>query len=743
MATSSLSASALKRKSMQSSMIDFLPSLKRQRVTGESCPVQPTSDEASKTQQESERDSPPLEKLQRVPEKETVKLPDCWNTKQWYYFQEEYKWLYLKSGNIGCSSCKRAKSTGLSVHNNTQGMRVSKVWADGEVGPSGDGKAFRQKQLRKKIMEHKASAGHLAAEDILTAQQKNTLVVAVHECNAKHMESTCRVFDTAYYLAKKDRPFTDHPDLILLQAKNGSAMGRVLHSNVTATEIIKHIALEMQQRLVCYIRQHKPKITVLIDESTSISNASTLIIYLRGIFGNESTPVTIYFGLLELAETNAIGVKTALLSYFEKVGLTKSLLHDILIAVCTDGAAVMFGKKGGVVALLKSEFPNLVLTWHCLAHRLELAVADTVDEVAGVNHFKIFMDSLYATYSMSPKNQRELNLAASELCVQLQKIGKMLDTRWVASSYRSVKAVWNCFPALCKHFENASKDPSRPIRDRSKYEGLLKKLTSYSFIRDLGVMCDALQELKDLSLSLQKRDITIVNAHRLLVSQVRIFIAMKDSPGEFASAAQRAVDEGKFKNVPLSHGRSNSVALNQNQFYQSLSVNINKRCAPDSEKELIASFSVLDASNLPSGDECILYGETDIQKLCSEFQLPARDTIQAFRLFKDFGGKKTPEALKKLVVCMETLPASNADCERGFSAMNLIACPTRASLLVETISSCLWVKLNGPPFETFDAKLYVKSWLAKGRRSAEENCCEKPQQNNHTEYLQGFWGILQ
>lgn len=88
---------------------------------------------------------------------------------------------------------------------------------------------------------------------------------------------------------------------ILLQTKNGSAMGRVLHSNVTATEIIKNIALEMQHRLVCYIKQHKPKITVLTDERTSISNTSTLIIYLRGIFENESTPVTIYFGLQELA----------------------------------------------------------------------------------------------------------------------------------------------------------------------------------------------------------------------------------------------------------------------------------------------------------------------------------------------------------------------------------------------------------------------------------------------------------
>jgi hypothetical protein len=41
------------------------------------------------------------------------------------------------------------------------------------------------------------------------------------------------------------------------------------------------------------------------------------------------------------------------------------------------------------------------------------------------------------------------------------------------------------------------------------YEGLLKKITTVVFVLDLGLICDALQELSELSLELQKRNINL------------------------------------------------------------------------------------------------------------------------------------------------------------------------------------------------------------------------------------------
>lgn len=61
------------------------------------------------------------------------------------------------------------------------------------------------------------------------------------------LAETDAVFRTAYYLAKMNRPFTDHDNLVELQGKNGVNMGTSLHSRYSSTKIVEHIATEMQK----------------------------------------------------------------------------------------------------------------------------------------------------------------------------------------------------------------------------------------------------------------------------------------------------------------------------------------------------------------------------------------------------------------------------------------------------------------------------------------------------------------
>ena len=152
------------------------------------------------------------------------------------------------------------------------------------------------------------------------------------------------------------------------------------------------------------------------------------------------------------------------------------------------------GKKEGVAKIFTEKFPN-VICWHCIAHRLELGVHDTVEKVAGSNNFKIFMDKLYALYRMSPKNNVELRMCASDVEIELLTIGKMLDTRWVASSLRNVRAVWVLFPALYKHFQEASMDSRRDALEKRKYSGLAVRISMIQFVQNLGIMMDALTEI--------------------------------------------------------------------------------------------------------------------------------------------------------------------------------------------------------------------------------------------------------
>lgn len=302
-------------------------------------------------------------------------------------------------------------------------------------------------------------------------------------------------------------------------------MGRILHSTNACINIINHIGNEMRKTLVRQIVNSKAKMSLIIDESTTVSHKSTLIVYCRVFlpeWDSASFPVNIFLDLIELSDVTAKGIFSSLLSRLELLGISEDYLRGHLISVTCDGAAVMFGVRNGVKQLFKEMFQGLIV-WHCANHRLELAVHDAANSAAGINRFKNFMDKLYVTYHASPKNARELQMHANALEIQLLKIGRILNTRWVASSFRTVSAVWQDYEALVLHFRQAQEDGRRSKTDRSLYEGLLKKITSSAFVLDLGLMCDALQELSELSLDLQERHINLYNADKKIRNLIQVF----------------------------------------------------------------------------------------------------------------------------------------------------------------------------------------------------------------------------
>ena len=154
------------------------------------------------------------------------------------------------------------------------------------------------------------------------------------------------------------------------------------HRNVPSTflrALLKQFALTNQQRFN-------------IDESTTLSRKTTLIIYIRVAFNDALH--TIFLDLLELSQTDASTIYEELIKCLRSYGFDDAYLSENLIAFATDGASVMLGRRSGVAIRIREKFPR-VITWHCIAHRLELAVNDSVEEVTGVNNFRIFMDKLY------------------------------------------------------------------------------------------------------------------------------------------------------------------------------------------------------------------------------------------------------------------------------------------------------------------------------------------------------------
>ena len=80
---------------------------------------------------------------------------------------------------------------------------------------------------------------------------------------------------------------------------------------------------------------------------------------------------------------------------------------------------------------------------------------------------------------------------------------------------------------------------------------LCHRLCSSTFVLNLGLMFDALEELSDFSLSLQDRSTTLHRADASLSRQIRVVKSMAASPGLKTQEAQQAVELNIFKTVEL------------------------------------------------------------------------------------------------------------------------------------------------------------------------------------------------
>ena len=82
-------------------------------------------------------------------------------------------------------------------------------------------------------------------------------------------------------------------------------------------------------------------------------------------------------------------------------------------------------------------------------------------------------------------------------------------------------------------------------------------------------------------------------------------------------------------------------------------------------------------------------------------------------------------AVASLQNTVKLIPISSSEAERGFSQMNSIVTPTRASLATTTVSSLLFIRLVGPPLRKFNPANYINSWMDKGQHFADDTNSKK------------------
>ena len=159
--------------------------------------------------------------------------------------------------------------------------------------------------------------------------------------------------------------------------------------------------------------------------------------------------------------------------------------------------------------------------------------------------------------------------------------------------------------------------------------------------------------------------------------------------------------------------------------------------------KLIEDLNVIYPQYWPQ-DRDALFGESEVETLCQQFCIDRpRIVVRAFREYNDNNATFIPDELKDLLAAVNSVPISSAERERGFSQMNLICSDNRASLLPSTISSLLFLCLVGPSLTRFNPVPYVRSWIAKGHRTALDTMCRDRSRSMEARgSMAAVWAIL-
>jgi hypothetical protein len=120
-------------------------------------------------------------------------------------------------------------------------------------------------------------------------------------------------------------------------------------------------------------------------------------------------------------------------------------------------------------------------------------------------------------------------------------------------------------------------------------------------------------------------------------------------------------------------------------------------------------------------------GEDEVKIVSRKLGVSKFESVVDFRL---------RNALSSFMKALTVLPTSTADCERGFSDMNLTITDLRTSLNIENVSDLMFISTNSPSVADFNPRPYVKIWLKDHRLAVSALQGKERQESNDENKLQ-------
>ena len=190
-----------------------------------------------------------------------------------------------------------------------------------------------------------------------------------------------------------------------------------------------------------------------------------------------------------------------------------SLDVNILGGQGYDGAGNMAGKYQGAPARIQRNRPKAIYV-RCAAHILNLCIVGAC-KMQGIRNMQGTLDQIYLFFSLSPKQELELQVHIKELHVDQGRRTKLVNTcktRWVARM-ESFQVFMELLPSVVTTLEVFSTGQDWNVEPSTKAATLLTSITQFEFIMALVVAHACYGFVKGLTVFLQGRSQDICSAY--------------------------------------------------------------------------------------------------------------------------------------------------------------------------------------------------------------------------------------
>lgn len=256
--------------------------------------------------------------------------------------------------------------------------------------------------------------------------------------------------------------------------------------------------------------QKAPFHTLIVDESTDITINKMLVLYFKYREHESVDYKTVFGGIVQLTGCTAASLETALRKFY----CDHNLDINCLIMLTSDGASVMLGRHNGLAALLKRSIPHLT-EQHCVAYRENFALTASWNDSELMKKIEVLLRTVYKQFSRSSVKTSALKELADVNDMEVLSFKPIKEVRWLSRHF-AVRALVKNIDALVLYCEEQIEESNDPV---CIY--ILQSLKNPQYLFALYTLNDVLFELANLTQSLQKANLSPLEAHQYCISKIK------------------------------------------------------------------------------------------------------------------------------------------------------------------------------------------------------------------------------